>query len=64
MAVAPALGRLRSSWNFSRDTCEALIFLFPIFVNFNLKKERKKCEVAGKKCEAGRLADYIPGETD
>ena len=23
----------------------------------------KKCEAAGKKCEAGRLTDYIPGET-
>ena len=24
---------------------------------------QKKCEAAGKKCEAGRFADYIPGET-
>ena len=33
----------------------SLFFIFFFFLT--------KCEAAGKKCKAGRLADYIPGET-
>ena len=34
-----------------------------LFVLFYFLFLTKKCEAAGKKCEAGRLADYAAGET-